>query len=311
MRETSDNQHHKNPNDSKTKKISKTHSGTLVDFDFNRLVLKEEIGKGSFGTVQRGFYDDLEVAVKFVNCKQNDFFQELGIMRQLPPHPNIVRLYAACTQPICLVLEYVNGGGLDEQLSSLSTDLPRILHAARDISLGMSHLHENDVIHRDLASRNVLIQNLPGNTTAIYKVCDFGLSRLDIFQRNLTQSNTCPIKWVAPENVPREDGEEPIYEKGSDVWMFANTVIEMFLGQPDPFPGQNEFVLAPKIRDEGLHPARPSSCPDEVWNILLACWQKSPIFRPSFSQITLMIGKICSKNNYITCLLYTSDAADE
>eukprot|EP01090_Pellita_catalonica_P004584 TRINITY_DN143_c0_g1_i2.p1 TRINITY_DN143_c0_g1~~TRINITY_DN143_c0_g1_i2.p1 ORF type:complete len:283 (+),score=49.90 TRINITY_DN143_c0_g1_i2:181-1029(+) len=265
---------------------SPTGASQLEYLNDKDLEEKEDRGKGFSGIVKRGYWKDVEVAIKSVEASQKDILHELALMASLPPHPNVLRLYGVCLQPkIRMVLEYINGGSLDKQLPPFQKDLPRLLRAARDISLGMAHLHKNGIIHGDLATRNILIQTSP--TTEIFKISDFGLSRLD-HSKNEFQSRL-PLKWMAPENIRGKNGKAT-YVKGSDVWMFANTIIELFLGKPDPLPDDlpYEQVLGAKIRDTGYHPKRPSSCTDKVWDLLLRCWLIFPSARPNFYEIIVI-----------------------
>eukprot|EP01090_Pellita_catalonica_P004585 TRINITY_DN143_c0_g1_i3.p1 TRINITY_DN143_c0_g1~~TRINITY_DN143_c0_g1_i3.p1 ORF type:complete len:254 (+),score=40.03 TRINITY_DN143_c0_g1_i3:180-941(+) len=175
----------------------------LAYFDYADLEEKEDLGRGSFGIVKRGYWKDVEVAIKSVEASQKDILHELALMASLPPHPNVIRLYGVCLRPkIRIILEYINGGSLDKHLPPFQTNIPHLLRAARDISLGMAHLHKNGIIHGDLATRNILIQTSP--TTEIFKISDFGLSRFD-HSTNEFQSKL-PLKWMAPENIPGKDG---------------------------------------------------------------------------------------------------------
>eukprot|EP01090_Pellita_catalonica_P012412 TRINITY_DN2690_c0_g1_i2.p1 TRINITY_DN2690_c0_g1~~TRINITY_DN2690_c0_g1_i2.p1 ORF type:complete len:113 (+),score=10.89 TRINITY_DN2690_c0_g1_i2:136-474(+) len=85
-------------------KKTTTTAKNLQYLDYSSLTLKEDLGKGSFGTVKRGYLGNLEVAIKFVEAAEKDFFLELGLMASLPPHPNVLRLHGVCIRPkICMV----------------------------------------------------------------------------------------------------------------------------------------------------------------------------------------------------------------
>jgi serine/threonine protein kinase len=88
------------------------------------------------------------------------------------------------------------------------------------IALGIVHLHSYNLVHRDLACRNILVSR--GNA----KVADFGMARLvDAFTKEgTTVSTTGPVKWMAPESLSR-----CIYSTASDVWTFGIVCYEMSL----------------------------------------------------------------------------------
>lgn len=72
------------------------------------------VGKGSFGVVWKGQWRGRYVAIKHINT-ENERRAFAVEVRQLSrvSHPNIVRLYGACTKnPVCLVMEYAEGGSL-------------------------------------------------------------------------------------------------------------------------------------------------------------------------------------------------------
>lgn len=72
------------------------------------------VGKGSFGVVWRGKWRDRYVAVKVIEseAEKKAFTVEVRQLSRVS-HPNIVKLYGACTsKPVCLVMEYAEGGSL-------------------------------------------------------------------------------------------------------------------------------------------------------------------------------------------------------
>ncbi|XP_015758141.1 PREDICTED: fibroblast growth factor receptor 3-like [Acropora digitifera] len=115
---------------------------------------------------------------------------ELETLIHVGRHPNIVSLVGACTfeEPMCVVIEFVSGGSLDKVLKA--SHVPNqntytaytnvwsrltereLLSIALDVANGMKHLESRQCVHRDLASRNVLIGN-----GLVAKVADFGMAR--------------------------------------------------------------------------------------------------------------------------------------
>ena len=102
------------------------------------------------------------------------FVQEATILSQLR-HPAICTLLGTCVQHglPALVLEYMSGGSLFDLLhNSQATVTPPLLsRLALEVASGVNYLHENSVIHRDIKSANVLLDD-----RMHAKVSDFGIS---------------------------------------------------------------------------------------------------------------------------------------
>lgn len=85
----------------------------------------------------------------------------LIFVRSLRPHPNCVLFLGITTppDPVCIITEFVERGSLETLLLSKEEISPDVkLKIVKGIALGMFHLHSENIIHRDLASRNVLVQ---------------------------------------------------------------------------------------------------------------------------------------------------------
>ena len=92
---------------------------------------------------------------------------------------------------------------------------PLLIDRCQHIINGMIHLEERNIVHRDLACRNVLIsQDAEGRYIA--KLSDFGLSRSLQNEYYRTDEKTMPVKWTAIESI-----KYGIYTSKSDVWSFG------------------------------------------------------------------------------------------
>lgn len=68
------------------------------------------VGKGTFGIVHKGKWRDKIVAIKKIESeKERKAFQIEIIQLSRVSHPNIVKLYGSCDDPVCLVMEYAEG----------------------------------------------------------------------------------------------------------------------------------------------------------------------------------------------------------
>ncbi len=121
----------------------------------------------------------------------------------LRPHPNVVQMLGVSSDgpyPV-MILEFCDGGSLDTKLFQTSQELNTAdqLAMVSSIAKGLYHLHKNQIVHRDMAARNILLNfNQP-------KISDFGLSRLvNDTQKGTTRSNVGPIRWMAPESLKNQ-----------------------------------------------------------------------------------------------------------
>ncbi len=130
----------------------------------------------------------------------------------------------------------------------------------------MLHLHNNNIVHRDMAARNILL-----SATGSPKISDFGMSRLIADDHgNTTKSDVGPIKWMAPEAIKYKE-----YSKKSDMWSFGVTVWEIVTRQI-PFENEDLMEIGVKIRDEGHSLAIPDNTEPIFKHIMESCFKKDP-----------------------------------
>lgn len=192
----------------------------------------KELGDGGFGTVYYGkLVDGREVAVKHLydnNFKRlEQFVNEVEILARLH-HENLVKLYG-CTskrsRELLLVYEYISNGTVADHLhgkraNSVSGLLswPVRLNIAIETAGALAYLHESDIIHRDVKTNNILLDN-----NFRVKVADFGLSRL--FPNDATHVSTAP--QGTPGYVDPEYYQCYQLTDKSDVYSFGVVLIEL------------------------------------------------------------------------------------
>ncbi|KAG7986055.1 hypothetical protein I3843_03G059900 [Carya illinoinensis] len=200
------------------------------NFDSSR-----ELGDGGFGKVYYGkLRDGRVVAVKRLyenNFKRVEQFKtEVAILTRLR-HQNLVTLYG-CTskrsQELLLVYEYIPNGTVADHLhgnrsnSSLLT-WPIRLSIAIESAGALAYLHASDVIHRDVKTNNILLDE-----NFRVKVADFGLSRL--FPTDVTHISTAP--QGTPGYVDPEYYQCYQLTDKSDVFSFGVVLIELISSLP-------------------------------------------------------------------------------
>ncbi|KAI4794804.1 hypothetical protein KUCAC02_031837 [Chaenocephalus aceratus] len=177
------------------------------EIDPSELTFMKEVGSGQFGLVRLGKWrHQHRVAIKAIRegaMLEEDFIEE-------------AKLYGVCSQikPIYIVTEFMEFGCLLNFLRQRrgSFSLESLLSISLDVCEGMEHLEANGFIHRDLASRNCLV-----NDSLVVKVSDFGMTRYVLDDQYTSSSGTkFPVKWSPPEvfNFCK-------YSSKSDVWSFG------------------------------------------------------------------------------------------
>ncbi|KAK9951232.1 hypothetical protein M0R45_006689 [Rubus argutus] len=190
----------------------------------------KELGDGGFGTVYYGkLHDGRVVAVKRLyenNFKRvEQFMNEVEILTRLE-HQNLVKLYG-CTsrrsRELLLVYEYISNGTVADHLHGKRVESgflswPVRLSIAIETADALAFLHRSDVIHRDVKTNNILLDD-----DFCVKVADFGLSRL--FPNDQTHVSTAP--QGTPGYVDPEYYQCYQLTDKSDVYSFGVVLIEL------------------------------------------------------------------------------------
>ncbi|OEL31691.1 LEAF RUST 10 DISEASE-RESISTANCE LOCUS RECEPTOR-LIKE PROTEIN KINASE-like 1.1, partial [Dichanthelium oligosanthes] len=208
-----------------------------------------ELGDGGFGTVYKGkLRDGRVVAVKRLyknNYKRvEQFINEVDILSRLL-HQNLVILYG-CTsrssRDLMLVYEYIPNGTVADHLhgpraSEWGLTWPVRMDIAIETAEALAYLHAVEIIHRDVKTNNILLDN-----SFHVKVADFGLSRL--YPLEVTHVSTVP--QGTPGYV------DPVYHQcykltdKSDVYSFGVVLVELISSKPavDMSRSHSEINLA-------------------------------------------------------------------
>ncbi|TKW08042.1 hypothetical protein SEVIR_6G003000v4 [Setaria viridis] len=251
------------------------------EIDWNMLAKGEKIASGSSADLYRGTYNGLDVAIKCLritnlnNPSEIEFLQEVLILRRVQ-HDNILRFYGACIKHpyYCIVTEYMPGGNLYDFLHKHSNflELVTILKIAISISKGMDYLHQNDIIHRDLKTANLLI-----GYDQVIKIADFGVARHGSQEGQMT-AETGTYRWMAPEIINHKP-----YDNKADVFSFAIVLWELATSKV-PYDNMTPLQAALGVR-QGLRLDIPASVHPRLSKLIRRCWNEDPDARPTFAEI--------------------------
>ncbi|XP_027561597.1 tyrosine-protein kinase JAK3 [Neopelma chrysocephalum] len=265
------------------------------------------LGKGNFGSVELCRYDPLGdstgelVAVKKLqqdSAKElRDFEREIQILHSLQ-HDFIVRYRGVCYsrgwRGLRLVMEFLPNGCLRDYLQK---NQPRLDHRALllyawQICKGMEYLGGQRCVHRDLASRNILVES-----ESHVKIGDFGLAKLlpqDKDYYVVREPGQSPVFWYAPESLA-----DNVFSCASDAWSFGVLLYELFTYSNKSKSPSEEFLrmmgtgkpaqiichLLELLKDNRRLPV-PSGCPAEVYSLMMSCWAFAPSARPTFGELS-------------------------
>ncbi|XP_050682239.1 mitogen-activated protein kinase kinase kinase 7 [Leptidea sinapis] len=258
----------------------------VEEIDYNEIQELQVVGKGAFGVVWKGLWRNTFVAVKHINseAEKREFAIEVRQLSRVS-HPNIVRLYGACTQGahVCLVMEYAEGGSLYNVLHVRPKPKYTAAHAmswARQCAEGVAYLHAmkpKPLIHRDLKPPNLLL--VAGGRKL--KICDFGTAA---DKATYMTNNKGSAAWMAPEVF-----EGSSYTEKCDVFSWGIILWEV-LSRRKPFEeGGSAFRIMWAVHT-GQRPNLIEGCPEPIEQLMTQCWHKVPAERPSMAKVVEIMG---------------------
>ncbi|CAL7942761.1 unnamed protein product [Xylocopa violacea] len=296
--------------------------------------LIRELGSGQFGKVYLGRLNGTEdslVAVKM--SRQGDtsigsdarqqFLKEIEMMRTAGNHPHLVNLVGYCvqpTRPICILLEYMQGGDLltylhrrrkqhcdetvfdHDQTSHTGvrcTSAGNMTERARYANIGdywVGKMKGNEFLRfareialgmehletKGITHRDLAARNILLDADLTVKIADFGLSRNGVYviTRAARKAQHLPIRWMSPEALRNR-----IFSSKSDVWSFGVVLWEMGTLGGFPYPNVTDDRLLRYIIYENGRLERPSDVPFDIYKLMDSCWSTEPENRPNFTEI--------------------------
>jgi serine/threonine protein kinase len=276
---------------SQTDTAVQTDAGAFREIDYAdlRFLSTTPLGRGAFGIVFAAEWRGVKVAVKKLmaivdlDAAAADVQSECALMMRCNHHPNIVKFIGAARDggTLCIVTQFCAHGSVFDAFvvrrePFSAAESVRILH---DAALGVSHLHKESVIHRDIAARNVLLDE----HNHVF-VTDFGLARIKVAGLQSTKSMLGPVKYMAPEAIAKRR-----FSEASDAFSFGVLVWEVTHRQ-ELYIGMEMFDVAVGVVAGTLRPTIESTIAPRLNALMQSCWKSAPHDRPTFSEIIAQLG---------------------
>jgi len=195
-------------------------------------------------------------------------------------HENIVNYFDSYffDEKLWIIMEYMDRGNLANILQ-YHNEFPlteiQIRFVTWSILNGLSYLHSNHRIHRDLKSDNILLSR-----SGSVKIGDFGFAAqlTQVQPKRNTRSGT--TYWMAPEAIRGQD-----YDTSVDIWSLGVLIMEMAEGDP-PYIDLPELKALFMICEKGLpHLKEPLNWSKEMKDFLKLCIAMKPSSRPTSEEL--------------------------
>lgn len=285
LQQSSENGNNNNNNvnhDESIETIEQSNVSYLDSYQIKESVItiEDKLGEGSFAIVYKGTWNNKQVVIKQSKSLANlpEFKNEKEMMQALSEcHvPNVVQLFGFIDGPnYSIVMEHMANGSLSDYISfNKPFDWSiryKILH---DITYALTFLHKMKIVHRDVKSDNVLLdENLHA------KLGDFGYAKV---RDKKIEAVGSPL-WAPPEIILKT---HPHTNK-SDIYSLAMTWWEI-AAWAEPFKSIETSYEVKSMVSKGVREVIPIDCPLDIAKMITWGWNQKPKKRPDAD--TLLAG---------------------
>ncbi|XP_065845058.1 serine/threonine-protein kinase A-Raf-like isoform X2 [Oscarella lobularis] len=256
----------------------------------DNISIGERVGSGSFGTVFKAYWHGT-IAIKKLNVREPNpsqlqaFKNEVSVLSKTR-HDNILLFMGFISRPyLAIVTQWCEGSSLYKHIHVFENrfEMLQLVEIARQTAQGMDYLHAKKIIHRDLKSNNIFLQE-----DYTVKIGDFGLATVKTRWSGSQQYEqpTGSILWMAPEVIRMQDSTP--YTTKSDVYAFGIVVYEL-VTQTLPYQhiknrDQLIFMIGRGYLKPDLCNARKDT-PKDLRRVFSDCVKTKREERPEFTQV--------------------------
>lgn len=278
------------------------------DIPYDELEHGDVLGRGRFGIVHSGKWHG-QVAIKELMMDHVDdektleaFKQEVSTFRKTR-HENLVLFMGACMKPprLAIVTSLCKGMTLYKHIHIMKEKfgMSRTIMIAQQISQGMGYLHSRGIVHKDLKTKNIFLEN--GKVV----ITDFGLFNVTQLCNDQRRAAwlTIPPGWLcylSPEimrnlRVSKHHLNHQLpFTTQSDVYSFGTVWYELLCGEW-PHRGLVPEAVIWQV-GRGMKPSLANlQASRDVKDILLSCWNYVPDDRPELSSMSSHLTRLPKK----------------
>ncbi|XP_036913485.1 serine/threonine-protein kinase Nek5 isoform X2 [Sturnira hondurensis] len=244
------------------------------------------VGEGAFGKVYlaKGRLDSKHCVIKEINCakmpvQEKEASRKEVILLARMKHPNIVTFFSSFQESdrLFIVMEFCAGGDLMGRIRRQRGVLfseDQILSWFVQISLGLKHIHDRKVLHRDIKTQNIFLSK----NGMVAKLGDFGIARVLNNSMELAQTCVGTPYYLSPEICQNKP-----YNNKTDIWSLGCVLYELCTLK-HPFQAHNLHQLVLRICQAHVAPISPGFSPD-LQALISQLFEVSPRDRPSINSI--------------------------
>ena len=261
---------------------------TKAIFEYNEA---KPIHRGRQTFLHDGYFNGQEVAVKVyhqvdgksitlpLSCvrKETDMLSTLN-------HPNIVKTFGFCLNPVCVLVEKPPLGNLYQKLMDVEEKISRTVrfHISCQVASALSYLHKHDIIYRTLKASSILLWSLCFNSEPSIKLASF--ERAAYQSPSGLMSKTSFSSYPAPEMLRYSFREE--YTEKVDIYSFGILLYEL-VTRWQPYGGSYNGTHSQKPKLSGVV----TTCYSTIVKLMEECWQEESMLRPSADHLLLQLSR--------------------
>jgi len=268
--------------------------------DSSQYSIIKQIGVGAFGKVYcaKCTFNNKIVAIKVLDTHQSeieDIKTEITNMKMLNSN-NIIKLFCAFVDKtnLWMIIPYMDRGSAQIVSKCCRKPEPIIAYILKEVLQGLSYLHKNNYMHRDIKCANILL-----NSNGDIALSDLGVSVLSNYHPHTTfVGSPC---WMSPEIINSSG-----YTDKTDIWSLGITALELFTGKAPYFDIDPIKSMVKIVRDEPVVATEFTNkcCSAHFDSFVAKCLNKNPTLRSTADELLKdkFILKACTKKDFVKWL---------